>query len=1002
MNIPAIEIKEHIRRDHTDMCRFAGLDDIEFKKVASALRKMTERVSRQPRRGEDPRISEENMNCLKESLRFEQSDTRRETIKKAHIRTCRWLLKKIEYLDWLDSTKLSEHHGFLWIKGKPGTGKSTLMKFILDNAKEMMTERVIISFFFNARGEGLEKSTLGAYQSLVLQLLERPPKLNPVFNALDLYTKCSGADYHWSINLLKEMFERAILSLEGSSVVCLIDALDECNERQIRDMISLFQHVGELAVSAGVKFQVCFSSRHYPHITIGKGLNLVLEGQEGHTHDIMEYVKSGLNIGHSKKAAQIRTDLEEKAAGIFMWVVLVVEILNKEYDSGRIHVLQRRLQEIPSDLHELFYDILTRDSHNRDELILCIQWLLFATRSLRPEELYFAILSGVESQPLSRWDRDEISEDDIKRFILNSSKGLAEFTNGWLPGVQFIHESVKDFLLYENGLGRIWAEFERNFQGQSHERLKQCCIHYMNTDGVASLSLGKDLRKASPEEATFFRELVTKAFPLLEYAVRQVLYHADVAESCNISQKTFISSFQLIDWIRLGNIYETNDVRRPSASASLLYILALYDLSNLIQVDPSLLSFLEIENERYGLPLFAALATGSDNTVKSFFKACAAKRSEGHDQELFNQYNQEGRGQCNIGHGFRFSKRRNVLSYLAEFGDEVLFAIVLATKKFSPHCKHRDGPTPLWIAASKGHKAIVKLLLETGEVELDLRGPPNAQDLESYSLDIYTSEWPLWRAVVLGDEATLKLLLDFDEIKVNLKDNLGRTPLFCAVTYGRRAIVKLLIHTDKVKVNLKDNRGRTPLWQAVFRGEMAMVKLLLESDKVEVDLKDNRGRTSLWQATCHGDVSMVKLLLDTGKVDINPKDNHDRTPLWLAVCSKHEAIVKLLLDTGKAEVNSKDRYSITPLSEAAYKGNEAIFQLLLDTGRVAVDSKDNNGRTPLWWAVARRHEAIVKLLLDLGKVDVDMKELKDNNNQTPLQWVALAGHASASGLYELL
>src|SRR5205823_4241896 len=122
------------------------------------------------------------------------------------------------------------------------------------------------------------------------------------------------------------------------------------------------------------------------------------------------------------------------------------------------------------DLHELFRDILTRDCHNRNELLLCIQWLLFARQPLKPEQLYFAILSGVEPEVLSRWNSNEITMDVIKRFILNSSKGLAEITKSKSPTVQFIHESVRDFLLEENGLGEIWSGVGNKFQGQSHER----------------------------------------------------------------------------------------------------------------------------------------------------------------------------------------------------------------------------------------------------------------------------------------------------------------------------------------------------------------------------------------------------------------------------------------------------------------------------------------------------------------------------------------------------
>ncbi len=896
---------------------------------------MTGSVSRQPKREEKPRINEDQKRLLLESLSFEQINARRVTIKKAHIKTCRWLLEKSEYLDWLDSTKLSEHHGFLWIKGKPGTGKSTLMKFVLDTARKKMKNRIIISFFFNARGQGLEKSTLGTYQSLLLQLLERLPVPNSLLNSFDLSTKGNGADHQWSIESLKELFEQAILGLEDSSVICLIDALDECNEHEIRDMISFLEHVGELAVSARIRFQVCFSSRHYPHITIGKGLDLVLEGQEGHTQDIVNYVESELKIGHSKVAEQIRANVREKAAGVFMWVVLVVQILNKEHDSGRVHALRRKLQGIPSDLHELFCDILTRDSHNREELILCIQWVLFARQPLRPEQLYFAILSGVESQPLSRWDPDEISVHDIRRFILDSSKGLAEITLSETPKVQFIHESVNDFLLHENGLGRVWFELESNFQGQSHERLKQCCMNYMKIDAVTILELSKGLPKASSNEAAILRQSATEAFPFLEYAIHQVLYHADVAQGYNISQKTFISSFQLMDWIRLDNLFERHQVRRHTPSTSFLYILAEWNMSNLIQIHPSCLSFLEVENERYGIPLFAALATGSASAVQTFKKAYAARQSLGGQlYEICDQYIQEGRRESSIGRDFSFSKRRTLLSYLAEFGDKIPFALVLAIEKFTPDCKDNDDRTPLSWATSYGHETVVKLLLETGKIAIDSKDNDSRTSLS----------WAAFK----GHETVVKLLLDTGKVEIDSKDNDDRTPLWWAASYGHETIVKLLLDTDKVKIDSKDNDGRTPLWWAIHDGYETIVKLLLDSGKVAIDSKDNDGRTPLWWATIKGHENIVKLLLDTDKIEIDSKDNDGRTSLWWATIMKDETIVKLLLDTGKVAIDSKDKYGVTPLWWATDNGHKTIVKLLLDTGKVArIDLKDNDGRTPL-------------------------------------------------------
>lgn len=122
-------------------------------------------------------------------------------------------------------------------------------------------------------------------------------------------------------------------------MVCLIDALDECDEDEIRDMISFFEYLGDLTISKGSGFLVCFSSRHYPYITIQNGLSLILENQKEHAQDIVKYVRSELKIGQSHIANQIHADIPTRSRGIFMWVILVVLILNKEYDKGRVYNL---------------------------------------------------------------------------------------------------------------------------------------------------------------------------------------------------------------------------------------------------------------------------------------------------------------------------------------------------------------------------------------------------------------------------------------------------------------------------------------------------------------------------------------------------------------------------------------------------------------------------------------------------------------------------------------
>ncbi|KAF2647013.1 HET-domain-containing protein, partial [Lophiostoma macrostomum CBS 122681] len=660
---------------------------------------------------------------LLDSLRFDQIDARQMTIKSAHAKTCKWLLKNRQYLDWLDEAKLGQHHGFLWIKGKAGAGKSTLMKFVFLNARKTMKKRSILSFFFNARGEDIEKSTIRAYRSLLLQLLERLPALQSTFNLLGLSVSSFNTDHQWSIELLKMLLEQALQALGESRVVCFIDALDKCEEEQVRDIIQFFERISEIAVSASIQFQVCFSSRHYPHITIRKGLELVLEGQEGHTQDIANYVETELKIEQTKLAQQIRLELQEKAS---------------EWDRGQIHTLRRKLQEIPSDLHELFRNILTRDSHNKENLVLCIQWVLFAKQPLSPEQLYHAILSGVDPDAVSACDSEQITEDVLKRFILDCSKGLIKTTMSKKQKVQFIHESVRDFLIKENGLSKIWPELESDFQGQSHERLKQCCSYYISLDVATSLNIPNSLPKASSQQAAAMRTLAVQRFPLLEYAVRNVLHHADTAEGSGVSQEHFLDSFPPPQWVKLDNLFEKHEVRRHSESVSCLYLLAKLNMANLIKVCLSANQCLAVEDERYGCPLFAAAATGSEEALELCLNAIRMDRATGRPLHVGDEpKSQRELAQHTARRDFVYSKRKGFCLNAAELGHDRVLTYLLHLEEYkidlkdsrdrtalwwasrngccaTINSKDKDNKTPLYIAAETGYEAVVAVLLDAG------------------------------------------------------------------------------------------------------------------------------------------------------------------------------------------------------------------------------------------------------------------------------------------------
>ncbi|KAF2742952.1 hypothetical protein M011DRAFT_497243 [Sporormia fimetaria CBS 119925] len=282
------------------------------------------------------------------------------------------------------------------------------------------------------------------YRHILLQLLEQRTETRHILSSPN--TIASFDRYEWTVEVLQDLLEQAVLSLGTDPVLCYVDALDECKEDDIREMIEHFEHIAEAAIPRGIRFRMCFASRLYPRITMARNIDLQLVGHEGHEQDIANYIQSNLAIGKSRYAEIIRAEIRDKAQGVFMWVILVVRMLKEEYDRGNLDTLRARLNKIPQKLHDLLEDILTRETANLDAMLLSIQRVLFARSPLSPEELYYAMQSGLsENDPgiLGKWDPTGTPLDAMENFVLTSSKGLTEVTRSKQPKVQFIHESVR-------------------------------------------------------------------------------------------------------------------------------------------------------------------------------------------------------------------------------------------------------------------------------------------------------------------------------------------------------------------------------------------------------------------------------------------------------------------------------------------------------------------------------------------------------------------------------
>lgn len=336
---------------------------------------------------------------------------------------------------------------------------------------------ITLSYFFNARApDPPEKSPLGLYRSLVHEILRVVPQSIPMFDEMFSRRDLSD-DTSWSVEELQSFLLHFIESNDRPPVVSFIDALDEGDESDIRALISFLEDF--IAHSREDQpLRICLSSRHYLHIAIRIGLSLIVEKQAEHDKDNEKYVHEKLLSDGSVETPGLQTTICDRSAGIFLWVVLVIPILNHIHDQGKsVADMMKYLGRLPKGLEGLFAEILARDAAEPRSCVSLLQWVLYLNTPLSSVELYLATQHS--------WHRSDDgivtvpTQEVLAKYMLYRSRGLIEVTRSEPPVVQFIHETVREFLAGDHRLVQVDPALAGNLPGHIHAKLAEACVSYV-------------------------------------------------------------------------------------------------------------------------------------------------------------------------------------------------------------------------------------------------------------------------------------------------------------------------------------------------------------------------------------------------------------------------------------------------------------------------------------------------------------------------------------------
>ena len=806
--------------------------------------------------------------------------------------TFQWLKEHQSFKNWQDAS-----NNLLCIRGRPGSGKSTLMKHILDQPYPPKNNNFNIAFFFSCCGDELQRTRLGLLRSIVHQLSACFPQAFDELIQRFMRTRAAlttGQKVLWSApELFDSLYKALPRVLKSHSLRILVDAIDECEDYTVQGLAEDLKKLSGMSRKDGFRCFVCFSS--HSHTPIDPASPAIIQVDEQSSLDVERFVRRRLYAFDR----EYQDSVIHMAGPLFLSARILVESMqfsnDRDFSTSQQAVRNVQLHDSEGLLEDLFQSMIHHEGHQGLNLL---KWVCLATRPLSLAELRVALALDTATSYASIQDCFQgpktysyLDDKSLESKIRVTSRGMLEVvTLQDRKMVRPIHEAVKIFFLSDRlrMLSSQSGAVPELSVPQCHLFLAGCCIRYLR------------LSMKEPKWDKSFNQ--RPELGLFSYASSAWAKHATLAGS---KDGTASSLLRFLGWPSMAALegfsrfaYHTQSLTNrtsrqvlypieeantvPPLTLTWLHLWAVFGLRNLLiaalSTNQDTVKHLNQQDDQYRTPLHIAVANGHFSFVKVLLKKGA------------NPNIQAAKGQSAL----------HVASIQGNIG------IQKALLDYQAHMAvNADLQTPLHCAVEREHASGVKLIIERG-------CNVNAPDIRGCS--------PLWHAARTGNTSIARLLLDHGA-DLEAKNQDGRTPLIIAACKSYTPLVRLLLDRG-ANVMATGVNERTALIEAVSVGNKPIVQLLLER-KAEVNAIDNSGRSILMRAVEKRFYTIVQLLVDY-RTAVNAIDKQGWTALMLAVYVGDGKITKLLLDRN-ADVTCRNIEGHSAIFYAVYRQNDQDF-----------------------------------------------------------------------------
>ncbi|GKZ77681.1 hypothetical protein AnigIFM56816_011422 [Aspergillus niger] len=907
------------------------------------------------------RLSNEQERC-RQLFRLTRSDRDityeqyKDQVKERVDGTCMWFLDHPNFQTWL-----KEVSGPLLVSADPGCGKSVLAKYLVDHA--LPRSATICYFFFKAEDQNTIRQALCA---LLHQLFSQKPQLTK--HAMTQYQKNGDGLINSTISLWN-IFENATKDPQAGLVIAVLDALDECLEPELRNLIENVkrQCTGDRIIEGQLKylltcrpyenivsgFQDLRNAFPYIHIP-GEDESKAISQEVNH---VIRHRVKGLSPRLPPEAVTyLEKRLQEGTHRTYLWVYLVFDYLETQNYKRTLTAIKAAIGQLPNSVNEAYDKILSK-SGDDDIVLKVLSIILAASRPLTVSEINVAL--NVEQTLQSLQDLDLEPE---KQFTTRLRSQCGLFISIYDNKIHFLHQTAREFLIAKASIGELAAHgsklrWQESITTQkAHFVLAELCVLYIN---LFDANDTKDPHSCPPTVLSETPGHRTDPRALLDYSARFWSTHFREAD---IDGDDAIVRFLM-------------NICNPDSEC----YAAWYNMYKKFK----------LVGPRYINHLMVASYHGFCGFLKKFL-------DEGADiNERDPDWN------------------RTPLSWAIENRHEDVIKLLLSTKTIELNAEDGTGLTPLMLAVEDAHEPIVKLMLAENRVDLN-KGCTFGRT-------------PLSIAIEFDHSSIVELLVAEERVNINKQcmsydeecNEVRGTPLLISLLLGNERISKQLLARSDIDVSgevhvegndgIKRCKGTALFFATVIKSEI-LVHLLLAKNGIDIngrgyisnETEDDPlcSGTPLFVAVASGHETIVSWLLERKTIDINTQGStqapeneiYHGTPLFTAVAGGHENISRWLLDKKPNDLDMQGSsldYQGPALFVAAARNYETIVRFLLATHEIDINGKGSAAGkyfgdelvdrkvfyqgTPLSIAALRGHKTIVDLLLTEESVDVNAR-----------------------------